>query len=77
MRTLIAALLRDPSTRLARRVIADSAPPMHRSLSAVYRRAVRARGHFPNDQAALKCLYLVTWSPDPWTPPAKAGHDGP
>jgi hypothetical protein len=29
------------------------------------RRAVRARGHFPNDQAALKCLYLVTRSLDP------------
>ena len=29
------------------------------SLNARYRRAVRARGHFPNDQAALKVLYLV------------------
>jgi hypothetical protein len=28
-------------------------------------RAVRARGHFPNEQAALKCLYLVTRSLDP------------
>lgn len=27
--------------------------------------AVRARGHFPNDAAALKCLYLVTRSLDP------------
>jgi transposase-like protein len=35
------------------------------SLNARYRRAVRARGHFPNDQAALKCLYLVTRSLDP------------
>jgi transposase-like protein len=26
------------------------------SLSARYRRAVRARGHFPTEQAALKCL---------------------
>jgi transposase-like protein len=32
------------------------------SLNARYRRAVRARGHFPNDQAALKALYLVTRS---------------
>lgn len=32
------------------------------SLNARYRRAVRARGHFPNDAAALKCLYLVTRS---------------
>lgn len=27
---------------------------------ARYRRAIRARGHFPSEQAALKCLYLVT-----------------
>ena len=30
-----------------------------------YRRAVRARGRFPTEQAALKCLYLVTRSLDP------------
>lgn len=30
-----------------------------------YRRAVSARGHFPNEQAALKCLYLATRSLDP------------
>jgi putative transposase len=35
------------------------------SLNARYRRAKRARGHFPNDAAALKCLYLVTRSLDP------------
>jgi putative transposase len=35
------------------------------SLNARYRRAVRARGHFPNEQAAMKCLYLVTRSLDP------------
>jgi putative transposase len=35
------------------------------SLNARYRRATRARGHFPNEQAALKCLYLVTRSLDP------------
>ena len=35
------------------------------SLNARYRRAVNARGHFPNDQAAPKCLYLVTRSLDP------------
>jgi putative transposase len=36
-----------------------------RVLNARYRRAVRARGHFPSEQAALKCLYLVTRSLDP------------
>ena len=35
------------------------------SLNARYRRAVRARGHFPNEQSAMKCLYLVTRSLDP------------
>ena len=35
------------------------------SINARYRRAVRARGHFPNKQATLKCLYLVTRSLDP------------
>ena len=35
------------------------------SLNARYRRAVRARGHFPTEQAALKCVYLVTPSLDP------------
>jgi transposase-like protein len=35
------------------------------SINARYRRAVRSRGHFPNEQAALKCLYLVTRSLDP------------
>jgi transposase-like protein len=35
------------------------------SLNARYRRAVRARGHFPTEQAALKCLYLATRALDP------------
>ena len=35
------------------------------SLNARYRRAVRARGHFPTEQAAIKCLYLATRSLDP------------
>jgi transposase-like protein len=35
------------------------------SLNARYRRAVRSRGHFPTEQAALKCLYLVTRALDP------------
>jgi putative transposase len=35
------------------------------SLNARFRRAVKARGHFPNEQAALKCLYLVIRSLDP------------
>ncbi len=35
------------------------------SLHARVRRATRARGHFPNEQAAMKCLYLVVRSLDP------------
>jgi putative transposase len=30
------------------------------SINARYWRAIRARGHFPTDQAALKCPYLAT-----------------
>ncbi len=39
-------------------------PTVIESLNARYRRAVKARGHFPTEQAALKCLYLVTRSLD-------------
>ena len=35
------------------------------SINARYRRAVNARGHFPNEAAAMKCLYLTTRSLDP------------
>ena len=35
------------------------------SFNARYRRAVSARGHFPTEQAAMKCLYLVTRALDP------------
>ena len=35
------------------------------SLNARFRRATRARGHFPNEQAAMKCIYFVVRSLDP------------
>ena len=35
------------------------------SLNARFRRAVTVRGHFPTEQAAMKCLYMVTRSLDP------------
>jgi putative transposase len=35
------------------------------SLNARFRRSVKARGHFPTEQAALKHLYLVITSMDP------------
>ncbi|WP_433678047.1 IS256 family transposase [Nocardia sp. CA-119907] len=35
------------------------------SVNARIRRAVRARGHFPNEQAALKCVYLAIMALDP------------
>jgi putative transposase len=35
------------------------------SLNARYRRAIQTRGHFPTEQAARKCLYLLTRSLDP------------
>ena len=33
------------------------------SLNSRFRHAVRRRGHFPNEQAALKVLYLVIRNP--------------
>jgi putative transposase len=45
------------------------------SLNARFRRSVKARGHFPTEQAALKHLYLVIISLD--HPPAAAGSAGP
>ena len=35
------------------------------SLNARFRRAVKTRGHFPTEQAAMKCLYMVIISLDP------------
>ena len=35
------------------------------SVNARIRSAVRARGHFPNPQAALKCVYMALMSLDP------------
>lgn len=35
------------------------------SVNARIRRAVRARGHFPNEAAALKCIYTALMSLDP------------
>ncbi|AUA17163.1 Transposase, Mutator family [Streptomyces malaysiensis subsp. malaysiensis] len=35
------------------------------SINARIRKAVRARGHCPTDQAALKCVYLAVMSLDP------------
>ena len=35
------------------------------SVNARIRKAVKARGHFPNEQAALKCVYLAVMALDP------------
>ncbi|MFJ6774819.1 IS256 family transposase [Kitasatospora sp. NPDC091257] len=35
------------------------------SVNARIRKAVRSRGHFPNEQAALKCVYMAVMSLDP------------
>lgn len=35
------------------------------SVNARIRRAVKARGRFPNEQAALKCVYMAIMSLDP------------
>ncbi|MDH6436109.1 transposase-like protein [Streptomyces sp. SAI-144] len=39
--------------------------PAIESVNARIRRAVRARGHFPNEAAALKCIYMALMSLDP------------
>ena len=42
------------------------------ALNSKLRRSVRARGHFPTDEAALKLLYLVlNRSEKEWTMPAR------
>ena len=42
------------------------------ALNSKLRRAVRARGHFPNDDAALKLLFLVlNRAEKEWTMPAR------
>jgi len=42
------------------------------SINANLRRAVRARGHFPNDNAAMKLLFLVlNRTEKEWTMPAR------
>jgi len=35
------------------------------SVNARIRKAVRSRGHFPTEQAALKCVYMAVMSLDP------------
>ena len=35
------------------------------SVNSQIRRAVKARGHFPNEAAALKCVYMAIMSLDP------------
>lgn len=61
-------LVADTSTTQNRRSTPQPRPGLKitiESLNARYRRAVGARGHFPTEQAALKCLYLVTRGLDP------------
>ena len=45
------------------------------SLNARFRRSVKARGHFPTEQAALKHLYLAIMQPRSHRP--RAGNAGP
>ncbi|OKJ07648.1 hypothetical protein AMK21_32115 [Streptomyces sp. CB00316] len=46
-----------------RRIVCTTNPI--ESVNARIRRAVKARGHFPNEQAALKCVYMAIMSLDP------------
>jgi putative transposase len=56
-----------------RRLIYGTDEIVVESLHARMRRGTRARGHFPTEQAVLKCLYLVVRSLDP---PAAGGNAG-
>jgi putative transposase len=42
-----------------RRTLSRRATNAIESVNARIRKAVRARGHFPNEQAALKCVYMA------------------
>jgi putative transposase len=46
------------------------------SINARLGRAVNTRGHFPTEQAAMKCLYLAIMSLDPTGRAASAGRTG-
>ena len=50
-----------PASRPARRKARNGIPDTNaiEALNPKLRRAVRARGHFPTDEAALKLLFLV------------------
>jgi hypothetical protein len=45
------------------------------SINARIRRAFKARGHFPNEQAALKCVYMAIMSLDPHRHRPKRGGE--
>lgn len=44
------------------------------SVNARIRRAVKARGHFPHEQAALKCVHMAIMSLDPTGKPGSLDH---
>jgi putative transposase len=46
------------------------------SVNARIRKAVRSRGHFPNEQAAIKCVYMAVMSLTRPGRDANAGHSG-
>lgn len=48
-----------PDRPLARCMICKSSVYIKAQATAAGRRAVRARGHFPSDEAATKLLYLI------------------
>lgn len=46
-------------------LVHDSEAVAGGAMNARFRRAINARGHFPTEQAATKCLYMVVRSLDP------------
>jgi putative transposase len=62
--TLTVLRLGVPPT-LARTLRSTQSTNAIESVNSRIRRAVKARGHFPNEQAALKCVYMAIMSLDP------------
>jgi transposase-like protein len=61
----------DPSRKISAGIFIPDTNAIE-SLNSKLRRAIRARGHFPTDEAAMKLLFLVlNRSEKEWTMPAR------
>ena len=63
-----------PRASTSRSARSCARPTRSSRVNARIRRAVKARGHFPNEHAALKCVYMAIMSLDPTGPGNAAGR---